>query len=501
MTTDANRGSVIQEFYRGTNILITGGTGLMGKVLTEKLLRSCPNLNSIYLLIRTKKGKDVGTRLNDLFEEPVFDRLKIEQPGFRDKVVAVAGDCAEKDLGLSPQDRQRLADSVDVVFNLAATVRFDEHLRTAVYTNVRSALYLIQLCKECVHLKVLIHLSTAYSHSYRRYIGEVIYDPPMTAEDVIKLVECLNDDTLTNVTPGLLGQWCNTYTFTKAISEHAVRNNNLSCPVGLFRPSIVHCTAQEPLPGWIDKPSGPTIAFVRIGMGFQRVSINDSTAKASFVPCDMSVNAIIASAWDVCQRGKPGREEISVYNSVSTCDNPVIWKQASSYVLKHFSKCPFDDVMWMPFNVECLKLSYYKFFAFFLHTLPALLMDILLFCKGQETKMMKMYKKLDCQNEIIGNFSKYEWEFDNDNVRKMWTNISDEDRNIFHFDIGDLNWHEYFCRSVEGYRQFLLKQDPKNLPKAMEHAKRMKRIHMVTTFSIIAFILWLIWSVFLRQFL
>jgi fatty acyl-CoA reductase len=46
---------VIVPFYRGKNILITGATGFVGKVLLEKMLRSL-EINRIYLLVRTKKG-------------------------------------------------------------------------------------------------------------------------------------------------------------------------------------------------------------------------------------------------------------------------------------------------------------------------------------------------------------------------------------------------------------------------------------------------------------
>jgi hypothetical protein len=67
------RGSEIQEFYRGANVLVTGGTGFMGKVLLEKLLRSCPHLSNIYLLVRSKKGKNVDSRIEELFDDPVSE--------------------------------------------------------------------------------------------------------------------------------------------------------------------------------------------------------------------------------------------------------------------------------------------------------------------------------------------------------------------------------------------------------------------------------------------
>lgn len=60
----------VQNFYRGSNVFITGGTGFMGKILIEKLLRST-QVETIYILIRQKRGKDVHTRLEELFEDVV----------------------------------------------------------------------------------------------------------------------------------------------------------------------------------------------------------------------------------------------------------------------------------------------------------------------------------------------------------------------------------------------------------------------------------------------
>lgn len=87
----------IQSFLSGTNIFITGGTGFLGKsklfqfaifklasvgnyfndglstVLINKLLSSCPSIDTIYLLIRNKKGKDVHTRVEDIFHDAVSE--------------------------------------------------------------------------------------------------------------------------------------------------------------------------------------------------------------------------------------------------------------------------------------------------------------------------------------------------------------------------------------------------------------------------------------------
>lgn len=63
--------SKIAEFYAGRSVFITGATGFMGKVLVEKLLRSCSDIKCLYLLMRPNKGKDIDVRLQELISNQV----------------------------------------------------------------------------------------------------------------------------------------------------------------------------------------------------------------------------------------------------------------------------------------------------------------------------------------------------------------------------------------------------------------------------------------------
>lgn len=58
----------IPDWFAKKNVLITGGTGFMGKVLVSKLLLSCPDIGNIYLIIRKKKGLDAQTRLHQMLQ-------------------------------------------------------------------------------------------------------------------------------------------------------------------------------------------------------------------------------------------------------------------------------------------------------------------------------------------------------------------------------------------------------------------------------------------------
>lgn len=63
----------IGEFYRDTCIFLTGATGFVGKGLLEKLLRTCHLIDTIYILLRPKRGMTVEQRFRELFKNPVIN--------------------------------------------------------------------------------------------------------------------------------------------------------------------------------------------------------------------------------------------------------------------------------------------------------------------------------------------------------------------------------------------------------------------------------------------
>lgn len=73
----------VPEFYTGKNVLITGATGFMGKVLLEKLLRSCPAIKSAYVLVRPKAGQSSSARVTDMINCRVSTGTGASGIGFR----------------------------------------------------------------------------------------------------------------------------------------------------------------------------------------------------------------------------------------------------------------------------------------------------------------------------------------------------------------------------------------------------------------------------------
>jgi FlaA1/EpsC-like NDP-sugar epimerase len=45
----------VRDYYNGKAILMTGGTGYIGKIIIEKMIRCLPQIKRIYVMVRSKK--------------------------------------------------------------------------------------------------------------------------------------------------------------------------------------------------------------------------------------------------------------------------------------------------------------------------------------------------------------------------------------------------------------------------------------------------------------
>ncbi|XP_061381465.1 fatty acyl-CoA reductase wat-like isoform X2 [Danaus plexippus] len=481
----------IQEFYKDQCVFLTGGTGFLGKVLIEKLLRSCKDIDTIYVLVRPKKGKDPTTRIHEMLDEFVFERAHNENPKGIHKVVPVVGNMELPDLGLSLEDRKTLTSRVSIIINSAATVKFDEKLSVATGINVSGTKEILRLAKECRHLRAVTHVSTAFSNTQVKNIEERFYEPPMSVE-ALEAVSQLDDSLVESILPALLGDRPNTYCLTKAVAEEAVRKYGEGLPICIVRPSIVISTYEEPVRGWTDSVYGPTGLVVGIGTGVLRTMYMDLNKVADMVPVDLCVNAIIVSAYHTAKNFKENQtSNIPIYNFVSGAQSPVTWRQFIEYNMKYGFHNPTTKAVWYYGLNPTNNYYMFLFYNFFLHYLPALLLDVFSFLTGQRRKMLKFYSKVIKLAHILFYFSTQEWCFSDHGVRSMWSSLSDRDRAVFNFNMADMSWDYMAETFLLGLRVYLVKDDLSTLPEARKRWNRLYYMHQllkITTFSVVLYL-------------
>ncbi|XP_072948546.1 uncharacterized protein [Epargyreus clarus] len=455
--TEALGDSQIQKLFTGATVLLTGGTGFLGKLLVEKLLRSCPDLKRLYLLARPKKNKEITKRLQEQFDDVLYEKLRKERPNFMQKITLIEGDVGQLNLGISEEDRTKIINEVEFIFHGAATVKFDEALKTAVEINVRGTREILELARACTKLKAHVHVSTAYSNCTLREIDEKFYEIPLASEKLVDLVENMDEKTLNSITPGLLGDCPNTYAYTKAAAEDIVKKYAKGLPVALFRPSIVIGTAREPVAGWIDNVYGPTGVVVGAAVGLIHVLNCNPTAIADLVPGDMVVNACIATAWKTA-RDYPGNDEDAppqdqlpaVYNYISSEQQPLTWANFMKYNEVYGLEVPSIQAVWFYLLYLTPSRFLYTVYCLFLHWIPAYVIDGIAILIGKKPMLRKAYRKIEKFSAVIGYFALREWKFHNKNTQALFKELCDADKHIFDFDMGSLDWSEYFLSYIRG---------------------------------------------------
>ncbi len=208
----------IIDTLRGKTLLLTGATGFLGKIILEKILRSSPDIQRIYVLVRPRKGSTADERMqSEIIQSEVFNRLKGDigvnafQTLIRSKLRALPGELTLAEIGLTEPLLQELYPVLNFVIHSAAIVDFNERLDRAVELNVLGTLRLMEIAKRCAQMQGFVHVSTAYVNSNRRgWIEEKLYPLGYDPEEMLARVREMKESELDKISgSGLLAEWPN----------------------------------------------------------------------------------------------------------------------------------------------------------------------------------------------------------------------------------------------------------------------------------------------------
>ncbi|XP_048222841.1 fatty acyl-CoA reductase 2 [Perognathus longimembris pacificus] len=466
--------SMIAEFYSNKSILLTGATGFLGKVLMEKLLRTSPDLKAIYILVRPKAGQSLQQRTFQILNSKLFEKVKEACPDIHEKIVPISADLNHSDLGLSKEDLQELLSCTNIIFHCAATVRFDDSLRHAVQLNVTATQLLLQMAGQMPKLEAFIHISTAFSNCNLQHIDEVIYPCSVEPKKIIDSMEWLDDKIIEEITPKLIGDRPNTYTYTKALGEMVIQQEGRGLNVAIIRPSIVGASWQEPFPGWVDNLNGPSGIIIAAGKGFLRSIRANPKAVADVIPVDTVVNLTLAAGWYTAVH-RP--KTTLIYHCTSGNLNPCQWVKMGFQVLATFEKIPFEKAFRRPyadFATNSFTVQYWNAVS---HWGPAIIYDVYLRLTGRKPRMTKLMNRLLRTISMLEYFINRSWEWSTNNTEMLMSELSPEDQKIFNFDVRKLDWLEYTENYVLGVKKYLLKEDMARIPEARQHLRRLRNIH------------------------
>lgn len=483
--------STVLQQLSGRQVLLTGTTGFLGKVVLEKIMRAVPDIAGVTLLIRgSSKGAARERFHNEIACASVFEHLKLNEPERFDrfceeKVHCVTGEVTEPCFGLTPSGFSELASQLDAVINCAASVDFREELDKALSINALCLRNLAELVREAGDIP-LVQVSTCYVNGFNKgQMHEEMVRPssgriPRDSDGTYRVEELLLtlQDRIADVRSRYSGDelstklvelgireanrlgWNDTYTLTKWIGEQLLARELRGGSLTILRPSIIESTLDEPVPGWIE---GVKVADAII-MAYARGKVvffpGRREGVLDVIPADMVANSVILSLAE--QLREPGRQRI--YQCCSGSSNPITLgefadhvvaeaqenHQAHEYLFREKPRLPFIPVNRRLFRALSQGAR-----------LPLGLLEQALRTLGQSRELhsVESFQTTMKLAEIFGFYGCPNYVFHNEKLLDMAARMGAEDRRRFPVDARRINWSKYVRRvHLAGLNDYALQE-------------------------------------------
>ncbi|XP_077230686.1 alcohol-forming fatty acyl-CoA reductase-like isoform X1 [Tasmannia lanceolata] len=477
------------------SILVTGSTGFLAKIFVEKVLRVQPDVKRLYLLLRAGDVKSATQRFEEeVIGKEVFRVLREKHDsGFdsfiSDKVTIVAGDITYENLGITDRSlNEEMWGELDAIINVAATTNFNERYDVALHINTLGAKHVLEFAKQCVKLKMLLHVSTAFVSGEKAglilekplHMGDTLNGRTgLDIESEVKLVEerlkelraegvTGKAETIAMKEMGIkrarLFGWSNTYVFTKALGEMLLGHLRGNLPLVILRPTIITSTYREPFPGWIEGTRTIDSLIVGYGKGKLQCFMGNPDLVGDLIPGDMVVNAMLVMM--VAHWNQPSEVPYHVGSSVR---NPVQYSVIVDCTYNYFCKNPRIDKNGKPIRVYRVPvfdtLSSFHRYLGLRYTLPlkGLRLVNAAFCQFFD----RLYNDLNHKYnfvlrliDIYGPYLFFEGSFDDINTERLRVAMKDgsKETKMLCFDPKCIDWEDYFTNiHIPGVVKYLFK--------------------------------------------
>ena len=135
-----------------SQVLLTGATGFVGGFLLQELLEKTEA--TVHCLVRSPNRAEAQRKLENHLEQ-----CQVPWEQYRDRIIAIPGDLAQPNLGLTPEQYQTFQSQLDAIYHNGAYVNLIYPYNELRAANIHSTVELLRLASQ-VKLKAMHYVST-----------------------------------------------------------------------------------------------------------------------------------------------------------------------------------------------------------------------------------------------------------------------------------------------------------------------------------------------------
>jgi nucleoside-diphosphate-sugar epimerase len=486
----------VRDRLAGKKVLLTGGSGFLGKAVMAALLRTAPDIGQLAVLLRAPDGESARRRLlEDVLPSDAFGALPETALRARlddDRILPIAGDLETADVSAAAVGG--LAD-VDVVIHCAATVSFEEALDDALSLNAFGPARLLARVRAAGSEPHFVHVSTAYVADRRsgevheegephhglaeidpeallaegrawreeaereskaeplrsRFKGEAERDAARReGMDAAERAEELRRRWI-QVTLSRRGRrrakelgWPDTYALSKAVGERIL--TEASARTTIIRPTIIESSLELPNPGWLEgiKVADPLI-LAYASRGLTHLPGRESNV-IDIVPVDLVANACVIAA------AHPPEEMLRAIAIASSARNPLSIGGLAEQIRAYFLREPLPGRNGTP--IEIGRLSFVDRRVALRRTVrreklaaTAARVAMASPLKLPQERMLRsnrsLAERVTRMVRIYGSYTELDCVFDDSNACRLAASLSPQDRAALPIDTAAIDWDHY----------------------------------------------------------
>jgi len=309
--------------------------------------------------------------------------------------------------------------------------------------NYYNTFKLLELAKNCKHLKVFVQLSTAYVNNIRStIIKEKVYDPSPNKTKILNSIRRSPKEYFKN------------YIILNSLIEHKIVDMKLNFSVVIIRPTLICSSYKKPFPGWIDSLNPLTAAHYYIGLRSVKELHANPNISLDIIPVDICANVILLSAMY-----QANKKSIEVFHVASKRNNLI------GRSLHHNIRHLIDMANIKPKVSLISNKQIYDAVFFLKRQLPILLYDLLGLIndnsdiKKKSKSMKKIADKASEVNAAFEYFANTEWIFDTSNTVELRNKLCKEDVEEFGIDVSNVNWQQYIFNNIYGLWKYFASKE------------------------------------------